>query len=96
VSREDLGWIGAVVVLLIAGLLVGQRFMDPPQDAGAERTAERAGETQVAENPERASAFRHWLWEKRGLDLAVQVGLIFVGSLGIAALLPRSREDEGG
>jgi hypothetical protein len=36
--------------------------------------------------------FREWLWGTRSLDLAVQVGIIFVGALGIAALLPRRNE----
>jgi len=27
------------------------------------------------------------------LDLAVQAGLVFIGALGIAALLPRSKEE---
>jgi hypothetical protein len=36
--------------------------------------------------------FREWLWGTRSLDLAVQVGIIFVGALGIAALLPRGDE----
>ncbi len=36
-------------------------------------------------------AFRQWFWENRGLDLLAQVGLILVGALGIAALLPRGR-----
>jgi hypothetical protein len=36
--------------------------------------------------------FREWLWGTRSLDLAVQVGIVFVGALGIAALLPRSEE----
>ncbi len=40
------------------------------------------------------STFRHWFWEGRSLDLIVQVGLIFVGALGISALLPRGRGDE--
>jgi len=35
--------------------------------------------------------FREWFWENRSLDLAVQISLIFVGALGIAALLPRER-----
>ena len=39
--------------------------------------------------------FRQWFWESRSLDLAAQVGLIFVGALGIAALLPRDKEDTG-
>jgi hypothetical protein len=36
--------------------------------------------------------FREWLWGTRSMDLAVQVGIIFVGALGIAALLPRGDE----
>ena len=36
--------------------------------------------------------FREWLWGTRSLDLAVQVGIVFVGALGIAALLPRRDE----
>lgn len=38
-------------------------------------------------------AFRAWFWERRGLDLAVQIGLLFVGALAITALLPE--KDEG-
>jgi hypothetical protein len=37
--------------------------------------------------------FRHWFWEKRGLDLVVQVILVFAGALGIAAILPVEDED---
>ena len=40
--------------------------------------------------------FREWLWGTRSMDLAVQVGIIFVGALGIAALLPRGDEVPGG
>jgi len=77
VNREYAAWIGAVVVLLIVGLLIGRQFMARPDDA-------------------RVASFRQWFWESRSLDLAVQVGLIFVGALGIAALLPRSKEDDNG
>jgi hypothetical protein len=38
-------------------------------------------------------AFRTWFWERRGLDLAVQVGLLFAGALGITALLPERDEE---
>ena len=41
-----------------------------------------------------AELFRQWFWESRGLDLLVQVGLIFSGALGIAALLPRNKEKD--
>jgi hypothetical protein len=74
-GREHVAWVGVVVVLLIAGLLIGQQFMAPPDDA-------------------RVDSFRQWFWESRSLDLAVQVGLIFVGALGIAALLPKGKGDD--
>ena len=38
------------------------------------------------------ASFRQWFWESRSLDLVAQVGLIFVGALGIAALLPRDKD----
>jgi Ni,Fe-hydrogenase I cytochrome b subunit len=74
VDREHIAWVGAVVVLLIAGLLIGQQFLAPSDDT-------------------HAGSFRQWFWESRSLDLAAQVGLIFVGALGIAALLPKGKED---
>jgi hypothetical protein len=36
--------------------------------------------------------FQTWLWEKRGMDLVVQVLLVFSGALGIAAILPLEEE----
>lgn len=39
-------------------------------------------------------SFRQWFWENRSLDLLVQVGLIFAGALGIAALLPWGKEED--
>lgn len=38
--------------------------------------------------------FRDWFWEHRGLDLVVQVLLVFAGALGIAAVLPMEEEDD--
>jgi len=35
-----------------------------------------------------ATSFRVWWWRNRELDLAVHVGLVFAGALGIAALMP--------
>jgi hypothetical protein len=76
VSREDLPWLGLVILLLAASWFVGQRALTP--------------EAHVP-----APGFREWLWETRSLDLAVQVCIVFVGALGIAALLPRNDESEG-
>ena len=49
-------------------------------------------------SPESVSAtdegFRAWFWEKRGLDLVVQMILVFAGALGIAAILPGEDEDD--
>ena len=39
-------------------------------------------------------SFRALFWGERALDLLVQTGLILVGALGIAALLPRGSEEE--
>ena len=74
-NREHITWVAVVVVLLIAGLLIGQQFLGPPEET-------------------RVDSFRQWFWESRSLDLAAQVGLIFVGALGIAALLPKGKDDD--
>lgn len=39
------------------------------------------------------TSFRTWWWECRELDVAVQVGLVFAGALGIAALMPPDAEE---
>ena len=82
-QHEHVVWVGAVVVLLIAGLLIGQQFLAPlddPEPARPEQSRRVEG------------SFRQWFWESRSLDLVAQVGLIFVGALGIAALLPRDKD----
>jgi hypothetical protein len=83
-SREDLSWILLVLVLLVVSYLIGQQVLGPerttkPVDLSADVKAEQ-------------SPFRIWFWEERGLDIAAQVGLLFVGTLGMAALLPHSGE----
>jgi hypothetical protein len=84
VSREHLPWMGVAVVLLLGGLVIGLRFRDTSDGATTAQSPETGREL-----------FRQWFWESRTLDLAVQVGLIFVGALGIAALLPGSEEEDG-
>jgi hypothetical protein len=46
----------------------------------------------VPADEEAIETFREWFWGTRSMDLAVQVGIVFVGALGIAALLPRGDE----
>ncbi len=38
------------------------------------------------------TSFRVWWWDHRELDLAVHLGLVFAGALGIAALMPPEKE----
>ena len=92
--RKGLPWPGGgvtvvVILLLAGGWLAGRRLL--PSSAPA---------SSAPETEERRETFREWLWGTRSLDLAVQVGIIFVGALGIAALLPRGdegpRDDEAG
>jgi len=66
--------VGVILILLLAGLLVGRYFTAIPEDMPA--TAD-------------SNVFREWFWEQRNLDLMVQVALIFVGALGVAAVLPK-------
>jgi hypothetical protein len=85
VSLEDLPWIVLVILLLTGSILVSQRLV---LTHGEEALLSEVGDGEVT--------FRQRFWETRNLDLAVQVGLIFVGTLSIATLLPRSREGDGG
>lgn len=75
-KRETILWSTLAAVLLFVGLAVG-RTLAP----GASDHVEDI-----------ASTFRTWFWERRTIDLLVQVGLIFAGALGVAAILPHPRE----
>jgi hypothetical protein len=66
-----------VIIALGTGLLIGRGF-----DAMPEVTP-----------PVGPEVFRSWFWSHRSIDLAVQVGLIFAGALGVAAVLPAGDED---
>ena len=89
-SREDLVWILAAIVLLIVGFLAGQRWVVPREEPVEAGPVPSEAEMLDA----RDDAFRARFWQGRSLDLAVQAALVLVGALGIAALLPRGREDE--
>jgi hypothetical protein len=78
VNRANLFWIAIFVAILAGGLLVGQNAWRHPASSSEPDT----------------DSFRVWFWQNRTLDLIVQVGLIFGGALGIAALLPGEREKE--
>lgn len=87
--RRGLSWLGAprqglpwLVVALL--LLIGGWY-----------ASQRLIETAPAGQPG-IETFREWLWGTRSLDLAAQVGIIFVGALGIAALLPHGDEGPDG
>jgi hypothetical protein len=81
VNRDRFAWAGVVVALALIGLVIGRLSVGAPEGS------------EVAQAPAEDGAFRRWFWESRSLDLIAQVGLIFAGALGIAALLPRDREE---
>jgi len=77
-TRERLRRVLLVILILAGGLIIGH-WMDAIPD------------TVIPEGPE---TFRIWFWSHRSIDLAVQVGLIFAGALGVAAVLPPLREED--
>ena len=81
-SREDVAWVVFAVVLLVFGFVIGRRFLLLPQYQDA------------VSPPAESGSFRAWFWQQRSLDLAVQVGLVVVGALSIAGLLPHNREGD--
>ena len=72
-----------IVLLLGGGLLVGRYF---------DRAWSPEGNPSVAEPATDARVFQDWLWARHGLDLLVQVALVFAGTLGVAAILPNISE----
>ncbi len=64
------------IALLLIGGLLVGRMVRPPQSMVVSTI----------------DTFRTWFWEHRTLDLWVQVGLIFAGALGVAAVLPKHGE----
>jgi hypothetical protein len=73
-------WLIIAFLLLVAGIVVGHWAVSDQSDA-----------TTNLEIPD-DGGFRRWFWEQRTLDLITQVGLIFAGALGVAALLPGLKE----
>jgi len=43
--------------------------------------------------PRDKNDFQQWLWNNRGFDLIAQIGLVFAGTLAIAAILPTKDHD---
>jgi len=80
-SRERILQIGGIAVLLLAGLLIGWYF-----------NASASAQPESLASATDGNIFRAWFWEHRNLDLLVQVMLIFVGALGVAAVLPKHDE----
>lgn len=71
-----------ILLALITILLVAGLLIFRTLNSEVSRTAAEGG-------------FRTWFWEKRGLDLVVQIVLVFAGALGIAAILPVEDENDG-
>ena len=89
-SRERLGLVIVALAVLAAGSVLGHQALTRSGAAGstslpAPVDGERGGAA--------SESFRPSFWGSRGLDVAVQVGLVFVAALGIAALLPSPGED---
>jgi hypothetical protein len=72
--------IGGILVIfcLVSGLIIGRVLGAVPDQV----------------TPTGAETFRVWFWSHRSIDLAVQVGLIFAGALGVAAVLPALKEED--
>jgi hypothetical protein len=81
-TREQALGVVVILLLLVGGFLVG-RALRPDQPLDVEMP-DRAGPSD--------QGFRDWFWERRGFDLMTQVGLIFAGALGVAAILPGQDE----
>jgi hypothetical protein len=78
------------VAVLAAGSVLGHQALTRSGAAGSTiLPASVDGEQGSAAS----ETFRVSFWGNRGLDVAVQVGLVFVAALGIAALLPSPGED---
>ncbi|HET90776.1 MAG TPA: hypothetical protein ENN99_08580 [Chloroflexi bacterium] len=71
-----------LVIVVITALLTGGVLVQRGLDVTTEDTGSDDG------------GFRAWFWSYRTLDLAVQVGLLFAGALGVAAVLPHERDEE--
>lgn len=77
-KTERLTGVFIVLLILAGGLLMGRWLGATPEYVMIEG----------------AESFRTWYWSQRSIDLAVQVGLIFAGALGVAAVLPPLRKED--
>ena len=78
-KREYAVWLIIVLVLVTAGVFLGQWLVA------------KAPAGELNQQPSDA-AFREWFWERRTLDLVTQAGLLFAGALGVAAILPGNED----
>lgn len=78
-KRDATLWSIVVIALVTIGLLNGRWLVG---DIATGDVSEQSADT----------AFRGWFWEHRTLDLVTQVGLIFAGALGVAAILPGNED----
>lgn len=77
-TLEQVLGVTVLLLLLVGGFLIGRALRpDQPIDTAAPDLTAASDQ-----------GFRDWLWERRTFDLITQVGLIFAGALGIAAILP--------
>ena len=70
----------AISSLFCLSACVSSTEADTPSDHGTSQTT-----TEIS--------FQEYLWEEHAIDLAIQVGLMLAGALGVAALLPAPDEE---
>jgi len=80
-NRERMIQVVVVAAMLTVGLRIGWYFDTRPALDSYDSIAT-------------SNSFREWFWEHRSLDLLVQVALIFVGALCVAAVLPKHTESQ--
>lgn len=81
----------ALGLVITAVLLLGWLALPLDEDAGVEPTQETAVVGRPAAPVTAEAPIREVIWEQRGLDVLVQVVLIFSGILGVLGLLAEAK-----